>query len=147
MPEAPLSGITEEARQPAFETAFEAADTVSANSKDAIPATPAEAIEAALREHLVLRLTPSAIEQAQRGHPLWLSGAQAEDAARIAVDALKAAALLPDEGQVVVSAAYIVVALTSPIELDKAQDLADHIHARDELLAAARAALPERKIS
>lgn len=65
--------------------------------------TPAELIEAALRQHFALRLKLSAIEQAQRGHPLWLSGAQAEDAARIAVDALAGAgyslvrAVRPDE--------------------------------------------------
>ena len=139
-----MPDLPEEARQSAFETAFEAADTVSANSKDAIPATPAEAIEAALREHLVLRLTPSAIEQAQRGHPLWLSGAQAEDAARIAVDALKAAGLLP-EGQVAVSAADLILALAHPAALTRQAEYAAHLNAKDRLLASARAALPERR--
>ncbi|MFC4006595.1 hypothetical protein ACFOY2_05140 [Nonomuraea purpurea] len=56
--------------------------------------TPAEVIEKALRQHFELRLKPSAIEQAQRGHPLHLSGAEAEDAARIAVDALAGAGLV-----------------------------------------------------
>ncbi|MFG1683529.1 hypothetical protein ACGFNP_25395 [Nonomuraea sp. NPDC049269] len=85
--------------------------------------TPAELIETALREQM----------RVCAGVPM--SGSEAEDAARIAVDALAGA------GKVVVPAAYIPVALTSPVELTSAQDLRDHIHARDELLAAARAVL------
>lgn len=57
-------------------------------------ATPAEPIEAALREHMRLKITPTTIEHAQRGWPIWISGGEAEDAARIAVDALAGAGLV-----------------------------------------------------
>ncbi|WP_433520113.1 hypothetical protein ACQP2T_63980 (plasmid) [Nonomuraea sp. CA-143628] len=99
--------------------------------------TPAEVIEAALREHFKLCLKPSAIEQAQRGHRLYLSGAQAEDAARIVVDALAGA------GLVVVSAEDIIDALSAVTAVSTGQTFAAHLHAKDRLLAAARAALPE----
>jgi hypothetical protein len=55
---------------------------------------PAELIEAALHEHFPLRLTRSAIEDAQRGWPVRLSGAQRQDIARIAVEALAGAGLV-----------------------------------------------------
>lgn len=56
--------------------------------------THAELIEAALHEHFAPRLTRSAIEDAQRGRPVRLSGAQRQDAAQIAVDALAGAGLV-----------------------------------------------------
>lgn len=56
--------------------------------------TPAELIEAALREHMRLKITPTTIEHAQRGWPIWMSGGEAEAAARIAVDALAGAGLV-----------------------------------------------------
>jgi hypothetical protein len=50
--------------------------------------TPAEVIEKALREHMRLRLGPTFEHKT-----IPLSGAEAEDAALIAVDALKAAGI------------------------------------------------------
>lgn len=57
--------------------------------------TPAEAIEKALREHAKLKLTRTTIENAQRGWPIYLSGGERADIARIALDALR------DSGMVV----------------------------------------------
>ena len=53
--------------------------------------TPAELIEAALREHMRLKITRTTWEHAQRGLPVPLSEAEAEDASRIALDALAGA--------------------------------------------------------
>ena len=105
--------------------------------------TPVEVIEAALREHLRLRLSKRALTDAMLDKPIMLSGSEAEDAARIAVDALKAAALLP-EGQVAVSAADLILALAHPAGLTRQAEYAAHLNAKDRLLASARAALPER---
>jgi len=62
---------------------------MSAETSDA-----AALIEAALREHLRLKITRTTIEHAQRGWLIHLSGGEAEDAARIAVEALTAAGLV-----------------------------------------------------
>ena len=71
--------------------------------------TPAELIENALREHMHLRITRTTIEHAQRGWPIHMSGGEAADAARIAIDALAGA------GEVVVST-ELLEALTDPDE-------------------------------
>jgi hypothetical protein len=92
---------------------------------------PNELIEKALRENM----------RVCAGVPM--SGSEAEDAARIAVDALKASGLLP-EGQVAVSAADLILALAHPAGLTRQAEYAAHLNAKDRLLASARAALSER---
>ncbi|MFI6594951.1 hypothetical protein ACIBHX_01815 [Nonomuraea sp. NPDC050536] len=117
-------------KKPEVLSAAQQADIEEANawldrSRAEKTVTTAKVIEAALRQHFALRLKPSALEQAQRGHLLYLSGAEAEYAARIAVDALAGA------GLVVVSA----------------EDLREYLFRGPNVLAAAarlRAALPER---
>ncbi|MEU8151747.1 hypothetical protein [Nonomuraea sp. NPDC048901] len=92
--------------------------------------TPVEVIEAALREHLRLRLGKRALTDAMLDKPIMLSGSEAADAARIAVDALAGA------GLVVVSAedlrTYVV---------DEEPLFSDYVSAQARL----RAALPEEK--
>jgi len=56
--------------------------------------TPAELIEKALREHLRIRLGERAFKDLVLTRAIVLSGAEAEDAARIAVDALAGAGLV-----------------------------------------------------
>lgn len=53
--------------------------------------TPTELIEAALREHMRVRLGERAVEDIVLAREIVLSGSEAEDAARIAVDALTGA--------------------------------------------------------
>lgn len=53
--------------------------------------TPTELIEAALREHMRVRLGERAFEDIVLAREIVLSGSEAEDAARIAVDAIAAA--------------------------------------------------------
>jgi ATP-dependent Zn protease len=66
---------------------------------------PADLIEKALREHMRVRLGERAFEDIVLSREIMLSGAEAEDAARIAVDALTAAgyslvrAVTPEEEQ------------------------------------------------
>ena len=92
--------------------------------------TPAEAIETALREHMTVRLDRTRMEDTQRGRPIRLSGAEAEDGARIALDALAGA------GLVVVSAHDLRTYLDKSTAVYKAAwDACTRL----------RAALPERK--
>lgn len=56
--------------------------------------TPVELIEKALREHLRLRLGKRALTDAMLDKPITLSGGEAEDAARIAVEALAGAGMV-----------------------------------------------------
>lgn len=95
--------------------------------------TPAELIEAALREHMRLKITRTRAEDAHRGWTAHLSGGEAEDAARIALDALAGAGLV-----VVPAADYRHV-------LDRAEQFAMHRFDADDsiLVACLRAALPE----
>ena len=98
-----------------------------------MPVDPAELIESALREHMRLKITPTTIEHAQRGWPIRVSGGEAEDAARIALDALAGAGLV-----VVPAADYRHV-------LDRTEQFAMHRFDADDsmLVARLRAALPE----
>lgn len=56
--------------------------------------TPANVIEDALRKHLRLHLDKRALTDAMLDKPISLSGREAEDAARIAVDALAGAGMV-----------------------------------------------------
>ena len=66
-----------------------------------------------------------------------LSGVEADLVGQAAVDALAGA------GRITVSAADVVAALAHPAGLTRAAEYATHLHAKDRLLAAARAVLPE----
>lgn len=92
--------------------------------------TPADLIEAALREHMRLKVTRTTIEHAQRGWPIPLSGGEAAYAAEIVRKALAGA------GLVVVSAEDLDVAIAYAA---RDQD-GDH----SPCVARLRAALPER---
>ncbi|SET50336.1 hypothetical protein [Nonomuraea wenchangensis] len=89
--------------------------------------TPAELIEKALREHLRLRLGKRALTDAMLDKPIMLSGREAEEGARIALDALAGA------GLVVVSAEDLRAYLY------RGSDLKREVEAMNRL----RAALPE----
>ncbi|GAA2861429.1 hypothetical protein [Nonomuraea rubra] len=95
--------------------------------------TPTEVIEKALREHLRLRLGKRALTDAMLDKAIPLSGREAEDAARIAVDALTVA------GLVVVSEA------DCRHVLDRAEQFAMHRFDADDsvLVARLRAALDD----
>lgn len=99
--------------------------------------SPAEVIAQALARHPWNSYHRAAHGEHGFGAACGVCRGDLEALANVAVDALAGA------GQVIVPAAYIAVALTSPVELTTAQDLRDHVHARDELLAAARAVLAE----
>jgi hypothetical protein len=68
---------------------------------------PAELIEAALREHLRIRPQERAIDALKAGEPILVTGREAEEGARIAVDALAGAGL-------VVVSAELLESLTDP---------------------------------
>lgn len=56
--------------------------------------TPAELIEAALRKDMRIRPQERAIDAIKRGEPILVTGREAEEGARIAVDALAGAGLV-----------------------------------------------------
>lgn len=93
----------------------------------------AKLIESALREHMRLKITQATIEHAQRGWPVHMSGGEAENATRIALDALTEAGLV------------VVPAEDYRHVLDRAEQFAMHRFDADDsiLVARLRAALPE----
>ena len=100
--------------------------------------TPAELIETALREHMRLKITRTTIEHAQRGWPIWMSGTEAEDAARIAADALAGA------GKVVVSTEDLEDAIDALAEREDVCFGSDCSDEHCQRVLRLRAALPER---
>lgn len=99
--------------------------------------TPAEVIAQALAIHPWNSYPRAAHGEHNYDSACGVCRGDLEALANVAVHALAEA------GRVLVPAAYVVAALMSPVELTTAQDLRDHVHARDELLAAARAVLSE----
>lgn len=75
---------------PEFEPPLGEPSTVSDDSKP----SPAVLVEQALRDHMRLKVTRTTIERAQCGWPIHLSGGEAEDAARIVLDALAGAGMV-----------------------------------------------------